>query len=309
MSGRRNYHICLNIALLIFGSFLTVSEARADQYFNSTEPGCDGSDPNVLWCDDFEDGSWYYTTEDKNYAPNDGWNGGVYGSADPQGTQFGRCGGLGAAGTNCTATSGFHNGSIGQAPAMADHDLKNLTSVSELYVRYYVKPLAGFSYGHEKMLTLNKCCAGVGGIDFGTISAYFSSGQPTWYVAKEDAWRSQNQGNTITLVGGNWYYLEYHFLLNVPGVSNGIYEMWADNCGANGLGCTGPGTLRARFTNVKYVNSGDSSQIGSIWLENWGNAGSTGEEYYDQIKVSRARVGPMASALDKVPPAAPSNLR
>src|SRR3989442_15529281 len=29
-------------------------------YFNSSEPGGNGSDPNVLWCDGFERGSWFF---------------------------------------------------------------------------------------------------------------------------------------------------------------------------------------------------------------------------------------------------------
>src|SRR2546428_655319 len=34
--------------------------------FNSAEPGCDYSDPNVVMCDDFEDGIWYRTNCDSS---------------------------------------------------------------------------------------------------------------------------------------------------------------------------------------------------------------------------------------------------
>src|SRR6266853_1970655 len=43
---------------------LPAIQASADPYFNSSEPGCDGSNPNTLWCEDFESpgvsgGRWY----------------------------------------------------------------------------------------------------------------------------------------------------------------------------------------------------------------------------------------------------------
>src|SRR6185436_19077394 len=46
----------------------------AGPYFNSSERGCDGSDPNVLWCDDFERGSWAVTCADPSDSRNAGWN-------------------------------------------------------------------------------------------------------------------------------------------------------------------------------------------------------------------------------------------
>src|SRR5712691_5901819 len=104
---------------------VVVTYGAVAQRFNSAEPGCDGSDPNILWCDDFEDGNWFVTPADRNNPLHGGWNGSPFGGPDPQATGFGRCGGLGVAGTNCAATSGPHAG-IGQALAMADHDLRNL---------------------------------------------------------------------------------------------------------------------------------------------------------------------------------------
>src|SRR6267378_1849545 len=161
-------------ATLVFN----VTRSFGDPYFNSSEPGCNGSDPTILWCDDFENGTWFVTTSDKANPANDGWNATPFGGADPQGTNFGRCGGQGAAGTNCAVTSGPHSG-IGQALAMADHDLKNLTSVSEIYVRYYIRPMAGYVFGQEKALTFNRCCAGVGGIFFGTFFFGLSDSSPS----------------------------------------------------------------------------------------------------------------------------------
>src|SRR2546425_7493314 len=226
---------------------VVVTYGALAQRFNSAEPGCDGSDPNILWCDDFEDGNWFVTPADKNNPLNGGWNGSPFGGPDPQGTGFGRCGGLGVAGTNCAATSGPHAG-IGQALAMADHDLRDLTSVSEIYFRYYIRPLAGFRFGQEKALTFNRCCAGVGGIYFGTLFWGISDptlvGDPVFYAINQGVNLVQNQGQDLGPQAPNWYYVELHLQLNTPGLNDGVLELWMDNCGADGRGCTSPGTPR-----------------------------------------------------------------
>ena len=70
------------IALAFVATASVTGAASADPYFNSTEPGCDGSDPNVLTCDDFEDGDWYVTDGDTAGGlanpDNDGWGGTIY---------------------------------------------------------------------------------------------------------------------------------------------------------------------------------------------------------------------------------------
>jgi hypothetical protein len=202
---------------------------------------------------------------------------------------------------------------------MGDHNLgPNRNSYSELYMRHYRKFSSGFQFGQEKYWTINPCCAGIGGIKFAQHFTFpgGGSGQLILNVPAEDANRNQNI-TSINFTGGNWYYIEIHVKLNTPGVADGVWEMWSDNCGADGRGCTGPGTLRARHTNIMWRKAGDNSQMGSIWLENWSaplqygaQYPSAGEEYYDQIKVSRVRVGPAGasqSAGNPVPPAAPTS--
>jgi hypothetical protein len=297
-------------ALLL--AFVICSAAGADLYFNSSEPGCNGSDPSVLFCDDFEDGGWIFTTADIANPANDGWNGTPFGAPDPEGTNFGRCGGRGAAGSVCAAGSGPHYGSQGQAAAMGDFNFAGMQSVNEFYFRYYIKPLAGYVYGMQKMLSINKCCAGVGGIYFAGIGSGTggpSGGEavldmnPKYDVILTDsngfpgldygtayrtkAHRTQNLGNNLSVTPGKWFAVQYHVKLNTPGQANGIWEVWVDDCGADGRGCTGTPTIRSRHTDVQYVAPGDNSLIGSLWLENWANPGSVGEEYYDQIKVTK----------------------
>ena len=82
-----------------------------------------------------------------------------------------------------------------------------------------------------------------------------------------------------------------HLKMNSPGTKDGIFEMWMDDCGTDGRGCTGPGTLRARHTDAEFAGAG--IKFSYAWMENWGNPGSTGEEYYDQFYVATRRIGPM----------------
>jgi hypothetical protein len=83
---------------------------------------------------------------------------------------------------------------------------------------------------------------------------------------------------------GRWAYVEMHIKMNTPGQSNGIWELWLNDCGTDGR-CTGTPTLRARHTTVEWQGPNDNKQIRSIWFENWANPGSVGTELYDQIMV------------------------
>jgi hypothetical protein len=319
----------LGLCMLVLTPFLITSElAHADLFFNSSEPGCDGSDPNVVWCDAFERPQWGPTYGPAN-AANYGWyltpypptgcpgNACVAGTPiTPAGGTGTVCGGMGAAGTNCTGTSGLHPGAgiEGQAYFMGDHDIP---ATREFYFRYYIQDLPGFQIGQEKMLDVNPCCAGIGGIKYALLwhSIGDSNVRMPWLDTRTSQGNLIHNVSKVLMTPGTWWYLEVHIKLNDVGKTgssaNGIYELWIDNCGTDGLGCTGTPTLRARYTNVDYGGSQDGSSIGSLWLENWANPGSVGSTYYDQIKV--AKVGPIGFAGVKqstaTPPAAPTNLR
>src|SRR5262245_56742394 len=72
--------IASSIALALIAA--TAAGASAGPYYNSAESGCNGSDPNVLLCEDFESGVWYATDGDTNGGPtnpaNKGWGGTIY---------------------------------------------------------------------------------------------------------------------------------------------------------------------------------------------------------------------------------------
>lgn len=282
----------------------------AGMYFNSSEPGCDGSDPTIVACDDFEDGTWYEKHCDDANATGgllqtDGWCGTIY--ADPiTPANAAICGGKGAGGTSCAATSGYLDGSRG-GRNMADHDFAGQARYNDIYFRYYIRTSPDTVWSGEKMVTFN-VSAGSGGIIFGCAGSGNGGGATTaeFNIVNKanDSWLNQNLGRNLGVAPNNhWYYVELHMKLNTPGAADGVWEVWIDDCGLDGLGCTGPGTLRSRHTNAVFRTSDPNENIGAIWIENWGNNrsggsdthdGSIGTHDYDQIVIATRRIGPMA---------------
>jgi hypothetical protein len=277
---------------------VAVTYGALPERFSSGEPGCDGSDPNVVMCDDFEDGVWYRTNCDNGGvtdAANDGWCGTIYKPIEPVDAAV--CGAAGAAGTNCAATSGFSNGAIG-GQMMADHSFRYLDEFEEIYARYYYKAADGYIWGWQKAMTWNQCCAGIGRIKWGNLHfpcvGALSCAPSVQLPVPEDVMQGQNLGNPLTFLSGRWYFIEVHMQLNTVGQADGVVEVWLDDCGRDGLGCAGTPTRRLRRTDVRFNRQSPGEKIGSIWWENWANPGSTGMEYYDQVKV--ATVGPIGFA-------------
>jgi hypothetical protein len=272
-----------------------VTPPPVNMFFNSSEAGC-GTDPNILLCDDFESRSWYSKDCDQangsgGLLQTNGWCGTIFNASGLAGGTF-RCGGLGIK-SDCVATTGVMNG--GTTGNMADHSLAN-NGGTEVWVRFYTKPLPGYQFGAEKMLTFNDGNAGGAGIRFGNLSwncggNTASTGTITMgFPVPMDVCQTQNQGNSLTITAGNWYFYEVHYRLSSPGGRDGVYELWLDNCGPNGTACPATPTLRMRRTDINN-NRSASEAIRVLWFEAWSNPVSRGERYWDQIKVSR--VGPI----------------
>lgn len=308
----------------------------ADPYFNSGEPGCDGSNTNYLLCDDFEtsgvanspNGIWYGEHCDTANANGGigvrtkGWCGTIFSNPiTPAGA--GDCSGtIGALG-QCAATSGALNGSVG-GRNMADHAFPSNQEVQTIYVRYYRKNSVGFLYSGQKVLTFNRCCAGGGGIFWGGLGFNIghqsaSTGAPSIGITNNligdcggGGICGQNQGNDISLTSGNWYYFEARMTLNTVGNANGVFSLWANNCGATVAGCSGQSPiLRANHTTINWGKTAGNGGIGVLWLENWANngdsQGSTGTEWYDQLIISKT--GPIGMVATGPTLNAPTNLQ
>lgn len=282
-------------------STVTVTVAPPnDMYFNSSEIGC-GTDANVLMCDDFEDGDWYTKHCDAANASGgllqtDGWCGTIYNNAGlAAGTAH--CGGVGFR-SSCAATTGvMPSGTDGKTGNMGDHGFFAGQGVEEVWVRFYTKPLPGYQFGAEKMLTFNDGNPGGAGIRWGNLSWNCAGLPPAsgiitmGFPSPMDICQRQNVGTSITIVPGNWYFYEVHYRLNSPGQSNGVFELWVDNCGPSGTSCPSTPTLRMRRTDVGLNRSSSSQLIKVLWFEAWSNPVSRGERYWDQIVVSK--VGPI----------------
>lgn len=272
-----------------------VAAPPANMYFNSAENGC-GTDANVLLCDDFEDGDWYGVDYDQAVRSGgllqaDGWGGTIYANPiAPAGAAV--CGGAGVNGTNCAGTHGTLSGSQG-GRNMAEHELSQ--RVTEVYARYYTKALAGYRFGAEKVLTFN--ITNGGGIKWGNLHFNCGSGggatvgnlqyQPT-------PPETRTCQSIMNVQPDRWYYIEVHLKLNTPGQSDGVLQVWGDDCGVAGTSCPATPTPRLNITNWRFNRGSSSELIGSLWWENWANPGSSGTRLIDQIKVSRVGpIGPM----------------
>lgn len=164
---------------------------------------------------------------------------------------------------------------------MADHSLSS--PAKDVYIRFYTRTLPGYLYGQEKVLSVNKDPAGVGGIYWGKLffncgaGGTASTGRLQWSaVLPED-----RCFDIITMTPGRWYFVEIHM-----NVQSSVFQAWADDCGVDGTSCTGTPTLRVNLSNIQYPSTTNS--VASLWFENWANPGSVGTRLIDQIKVSRS---------------------
>jgi hypothetical protein len=298
-------------------------EAHTGPYFNSSEPGCNGSNSSVLVCDDFETpggagGRWY--AEDCDRASTNGgigirtkgWCGNIYRNPiTPAGAEV--------CGTNITPF-GMCVGSAGNRANMALHHFKTptcgstgaeLCNAQEVYVRWYAKWLSGYMFGAEKHMNITNSD---GDIAFANVqlNCGFGSAQSTavpyiQIIHGADVCQGPNI-SSITLQAGRWYFFEMHVIANA---TNGTVELWINDCGTGGTSCGSSPILRTRMTGVSLPGNSNGSQIQTVWLENWSNPSSSGTgPYWDQLKVStNGPIGFMGGGGNSVPPPAPENLR
>lgn len=255
---------------------VTPPSGRSTMYFNSAEPACSAT---ALLCDDFEDGDWYTKDCDQanasgGLAQTDGWCGTIYGIRPPAKA---KCGSVGVR-SNCAASHGVMTG--GDQGWMADHDLPR--AVSDVYIRFYVKALAGYQFGAEKVLTVNQ--RGGSGIWFGNLHFRCGAGAASGSTTLQWQPTGSESGcrDVIAVTSGRWYYVELH--LNT---ATGLFEAWADDCGPAGTTCPATPTLRFRYTGFRF----QPGAVGNIWLENWANPASRGERLVDNLVVATTRIG------------------
>lgn len=300
---------------LLLSLVVAPTTASADGYLNceTSEPAIDSS-PATLFCDDFEDGTWYVSRNNPEAAENDGWLG--FSGDDPTGGGWAHCT-SGAAATNCATSKNGQNLS-GNGP-IAFHGLKGYTSpgsgVDELWIRYYIyiDPDVSWCYNMKVGPTLNRCtgrnCRDTAGIDFGSFGIAWAKTDPSPKMGCQNdsgcGTLGQNNcagcGSPIDYTPGHWHYIELHVKLGqgggytgAPG-STGVFEMWFDDCGPNGDQCSGTPTKRAYYDKVDWftgIGGDNSALIGTFQLEDWTDQTTAecrgqGERRFDQYVVSK----------------------
>jgi hypothetical protein len=279
------FPLVIGLMLLLPLHFFAANPASAHMFLNSAEPQCNGSDPTVLMCDDYEDGTWFVTNADSggpSDPQNDGWRGTIW-ATDPLNQNFARCGNKGAIGTNCTATTA--NRSLSGKGGQAWHRLgpQTATNYMNIYHREYLQFLPGYKFGHEKWTFYEN-----GSTQFGLTQTPFSADMFDWAQQNGSGCNprcAQNQGNALHMIPGHWYYMETHLDLN------------------NGL----------RHTGLSWSNA--STGCCDAHQENWcpspGGAGvCSGEVYRDQTVWATRRIGPMRStSVDNSAPAMPTGAK
>ncbi len=277
-------------------------------FYTSSEPGCDGSDSNIVFCDDFEDGSWAETDENDSSSTgsNDGWELTEFAPDPPDwpdgtvdsGTSGGwaRCGGLGVAGTDCQAWSGEQScNPVGQGSAMlGTHTWVDAQGLTDFYFRWYVFWPSDYDASHQKLHIMQD---GVGpNWQMIQMRYNFGSDAPGWEAL--DGYTDDEFESGFTVAKGSWTFHEVRYVLGTAGMSDGSVTYWADDCGANGLGCTGTPTLRHTESNIKMRNNA-SELVKQIWFENFSSVSpsSCGIESYDQLVVSKT--GPIGFMVNQ----------
>jgi len=306
-------------SLILLGPILLLSAvpASADPYYNSSEPGCNGTDPNVAFCDDFEDGTWYVTDCNSwTTVGNDGWCGTIF--ADPI-TPAGAaiCGAGITPFGNCAADAGTKTGIGGRNFAM--RSLKTATCgtngtqscpVDTLYVRWYAYWTPGYLFGAEKHTNITDIN---GDIAFANIQLNCGAGgtSSTASPSVQVIHTSDQAGGYcrslgVTINSGHWYFFE--FRVTVSSTNTGVIQVWFNDCGAAGTSCGASPTLVYYQTGLNLPGNSNSSKITGVWFESWANPASVGTgPYLDQIKASQT--GPIGFAGGAAPPSAPLNLK
>jgi hypothetical protein len=116
--------------------------------------------------------------------------------------------------------------------------------------------------------------------------------------------RFQNQGKNLTLQPGKWYLFEWHVKLNTPGESNGVTRLWIDDASQP----ITTQTLRMQYTDMRWLRYSDLGKqfrvlrltvydqrcdIGGNTCPPNGPAILNQSQRWDAIVVSKTPIGPI----------------
>jgi hypothetical protein len=277
----------------------------------AVEPICPGGsnpDPNVIFCDDFEDNTALVRQGRYFEYDNAGGNFTLTGNSG-----VGNSKGMRAVWSQGATNAGHLSLAFGRNP-VANQGIRSTENFREIYYRMYLKMQSGWNGDPYKLSRATIFSAS----DWSqAMIAHLWSGDVQYHLAIDPV-RCVDANSNPVCIGYNdfthmtwlglqagptplfdsshanmWYCIEAHVKLNDPGQSNGIHEFWIN------------GQLEANKSALNFVNSYSAYGINTIFFENYWNTGSTQqqERYMDNIVVSTQRIGCLAW------PSPPTNLK
>ncbi len=293
--------VCRVVALALVLAFPPFSARRTW----AVEPFCPGGsmpDPQVIWCDDFEDS-----------AP----LGQKYFDYDSNGGKFVPLAGQGVGGSTAVKVNwgtgqvdaGHFVRTFGRSPVNSlSHSTQDFR---EVYWRLYLRMQDGWTGNPYKLTratifaTSNWAQAMVAHLWEGPgdvlaldpVTGIDSSGRLATTQYNDFVhftWLGLGPGMSpifSAAASGQWRCVEAHVKLNTPGASDGVFEFWID---AN---------LEARRVDLNWVGTWQGYGINAIFFENYWNGGAPGQRirYFDNIVISTQRIGCLTATRPNAP--------
>jgi hypothetical protein len=257
---------------------------------------CASPQPGWIWCDDFE-----RNRLDRYFE---------YNSA---GGAFSRAAGAGIGGSYAMRArlsrgiveAGNLKLAFGRTPSSYIKPVDGgTTTYRDVYWRVWVRMHSGWRNGGDSKLSRATVLAGANWSQ-AAIGHVWSAGADNQYLALDPAsgtdqtgrvrttkyndfpnlrWLGYDTGRTPIFGAaraGRWQCVEARMRLNDAGRANGIFELWID------------GAPEARRTGLNWVGDFDTYGINAVFLENYWNDGSPGDQErdFDNFVVSTQRIG------------------
>lgn len=197
----------------------------------------------------------------------------------------------------------------GVGPGIAEY---GISPRNEIYYGYWFKLSQNFEI-HPVMLKLSffwhngsqLIHDGISGGGIGCVAGDCSAWKFVIRASgpSDDRIYGHNQAYNPTIQTNRWYWVEVRAVMNTPGVSNGILQVWLDD------------QLIMSYTNTFYRFSGQTGGWETFMhsATYGGNQGYTKRQtdylWFDQTALSTTRIGMPGSSLpDTTPPAPPRDL-
>jgi hypothetical protein len=281
-------------------------------------PGGSSPDPDVVMCENFEDGNVQRR-----------WDIGGHNGTYPV-SAFVKCTGD-RSGFNDRCAAWSNRLVFDHEWGFYGHDARRpFPPQSEFYIRWYQYISDPFTWGtlEDKSVLLhdraNSIIAYVGtsrnqlpverdsgpGMPF--IANYQDVDTPETGGRYTKVNRFQNQHRNITLQPGTWYLFEWYIKLNTPGLSNGIARLWVDDA-TNPISTQ---TLRMGYDDMRWLKASQAGiQFSVLRLTVYDQRCDIGRntcppngpsildqsQRWDQIVISRHPIGPMTLKAAKRP--------